>query len=291
MTRSLSRSVLCAASLLCVSALTVRADEVKAAPSLSTGPTISLVATSSKADVAAFLKTPVSFTVKGASFLSALDAVMTASGKTCPIECRQMKPMKFTFGAKGDQAGSMLDTLAKAGGGSLYIFPDKLLLSSPSLLSKAEKVSSKPYSVLLSKATWPQGKALDKQPGGIDMLALASKKISGSVIDANVADVLGAAVSMTYTGGVHVEYRCSPQRVLSGVRTEHLSLSFQDVPFGEALGTIAHMDGCELYLLPGKFLICPANGITALTPEEQKAAIPAFQYPGFGSSSPSAPNS
>ena len=122
MPRSVSRSVLCTVTLLCACVL-VRADEVRDKPLLSAQPTISLRTTSpSQADVAAFLKTPVSFTVKGASFLGALDAVLSASGKTCLIECRQMKPMNLTFGAKEQSMDGVLDTLAKAGGGSLYLF-------------------------------------------------------------------------------------------------------------------------------------------------------------------------
>lgn len=290
MTRSLSRSVLCASSLLCVSALAVRADEVKAAPSLSTGSTISLLATSSKSDVAAFLKTPVSFTVKDASFLSAFDAVLAASGKTCSIECRQMKPMKLNFGAMGDQAGSMLDNLAKAGGGSLYILPDKLLLSSPALLTDEEKKTGKPYSVLLSGAM-PQGKTLAKQPNGIDIVAIANTKVSCSIENQRWGQAAGMLMgALPYSAGGRKPFEplnfsgsISKDRPNNFV-VKDLSLSFQDVPLGEALGMIAHMNGCELYLLPGKFLMCPAND---LTPDQQKVAVPAFQYPGIGSSAPS----
>ena len=274
----------------------VRADEAKDKLPLSAQPTISLQATSSKSDVAAFLKTPVSFKVKDASFLGTLDAVLSASGKTCPIECRQMKPMKATFGVKGDNVDLVLDTLAKAGGGSLYIFPDKLLLSPPALLSDQEKASAKPYSVLLSKATLPQGKTPDKQPGGIDMMAIANTKISCSIEGERWGPAAGHLLgSLPYGAGdmkpleaLHLEGYPPNERLNAGFGVKDVSLSLQDVPLGEALGMIAHMNGCELYLLPGKFLLCPPN---SLTPEQQKVAVPAFQYPGGGSPAPSAPKS
>lgn len=287
MPRFLSRSVLCTAALLCACGM-VWADEAKDKLALSTQPTISLQATStSQTDVAAFLKTPVSFTVKGASFLGALDAVLSASGKTCPIECRQMKPMKLTFGARGQSIDGVLDTLAKAGGGSLYIFPDKLLLSPAELLRDAEKASAKPYSVLISK--------LDKQPGGIDMLALANMKISCS-INGNIGDALSACSDslnqIPNSPLLFLNQRASRERIQAGLGIKDLSLSLRDVSLGEALGMLAHIDGCELYILPGKFLLCPPDGPTALTPDEQKVAVPAFQYPGtglpgFGSPAPS----
>ncbi len=289
MTRFLSRSVLCTATLLCACAM-VRADEAKDKLPLSAQPTISLQATSSKSDVAAFLKTPVSFKLKDASFLSALDAVLTASGKTCPIECRQMKPMKLNFGVKDQTADSVLDTLAKAGGGSLYILPDKLLLSPPALLSAEEKKIGKPYSMLLSKATLPQGKTLSKQLGGVDMVAIANTKISRSMADKNwgsaASELLRALPygTMKPLEPLNLEGYAPAELVISGTGVKDVSLSFQDVPLGEALGVLAHMNGCELYLLPNKFLMCAPN---ELTPEQQKVAVPAFQYPGFGSPAPS----
>lgn len=220
---------------------------------------------------------------------------MNASGKTCAIECRQMKPMKLNFGAMGDQAGSMLDSLAKAGGGSLYIFPDKLLLSSPALLSDEEKKTGKPYSVLLSEATLPQGKTLAKQPGGIDIVAIANTKVSCSIEGERWSQAAGTLMgSLPYGAGGRKPFEplnfygsISKDRPSNFV-VKDVSLSVQDVPLGEALGMLAHMNGCELYLLPGKFLICPSND---LTPDQQKVAVPAFQYPGIGSPKPSAPKS
>lgn len=254
-------------------------------PVTFTSPTVSLVTTpSSQVDVATFLQTPVSFQVKGASFLSAFDAVLTAAGKACPIECRGIKPMKVTFGAEGDNVGVVLDTLAKMGGASLWLLPDKLLLCRADSLSDQEKEKAKPWSVLISKATLlPAGNG--KLPRGqhTSYAALLNTKISASLDGGQFADGIWAyqmalahlaLKDLTYS----IHYNYNKEQLTTGLIT-NVSFSFEDVTFGEALGTLAHMQGDELYLLPDHLLISPPE---SLTPEEQKVAVPAFTYPGVG---------
>ena len=309
MAKTFRRSLSCTAVLLCASVLVARADEAAPTPPRSeaewkawiasqpppppppiinqpltfSSPTISLITTpSSKTDVTTFLKTPVSFKVKDASFLSAFDAVLTASGKACPIECRNIKPMKVTLGTQGDKVGEVLDTLAKMGGASLWLLPNKLLLCPATSLSDKEKYGAKPWSVLISKSTFPAGKLL---AGKTDYVAMLNTKISassnGDTGDAGFACLL--ALSRDGSQGEH-HVSFSP---MAGPCT-NISVSFEDITYGEALGALAHMDGNELYVLPDHLLISPVGG---LTPEEQKIAIPAFTYPGFGKPEPSAPNS
>lgn len=294
MTRPLLRSVLCTASLLCVSALTVRADEVKATPPLSTQPTISLLATpaTSPADVATFLKTPVSFTLKDASFLGALDAVMTASGKTCPLECRQVKPMKLSFGIKKGIAGNVLDALARAGGCTLYVLPDKLLAAPASLLTAEEKNKARPFTMLVSAATLPAGKTLPRQANGFDVLAVANKKISvsveGKALGNAMDDVTGSAMGGTVTFVSGQERPPFDRMALGGYIPTSMSLSFDQVPLGDALSVVAELGGCQLYLLPDRFLICGEGEL--LTPQERQDAIPALQSGlPFNPLAPSAP--
>ncbi len=268
-------------------------------------PTISLVTTpSSQVAVATFLQRPVSFQVKGASFLSAFDAVLTAAGKACPIECRGIKPMKVTFGAQGDNVGIVLDTLAKMGGASLWLLPDKLLLCRADSLSDTDKEKAKPWSVLISKAT-PLPVGNGKLPGGqAHYMALLNTKISTSLDGGQFADGFRAYQSALtqsqltqlpledHTYSIHFQYN-KEQMAPRGIIT-NVSFSFEDVTFGEALGTLAHMQGDELYLMPDHLLISPPG---SLTPEQQKVAIPVFAYPGFGKTAlsplpaPSAPNS
>ena len=320
----INRSFVCTAALLCASVLVARADEVAPTPPASlsaseiaafdaaraaflslpplpkplinqpltfNSPTISLVTTpsTSKADVATFLQTPVSFKVKDASFLSAFDAVLSATGKACPIECRNIKPMKVTFGAKNDNVGVVLDTLAKMGGASLWLLPDKLLLCHAASLSVKEKEKAKPWSVLISKTTFPAAKLL---AGKTDFVAMLNTKISASLDGGDFGDGVWAcqlALAHLALNTPGLSWRCNPneERIQAGL-SSNMSFSFEDVTVGEAMATVGHMDGYELYLLPDHLLLSPPG---SLTPEQQKVAIPAFTYPGFGKPALSAPNS
>ncbi|PQV64325.1 hypothetical protein B1R32_1056 [Abditibacterium utsteinense] len=283
-----SRLVLSAAALLCASAVVVRADEAPVAPSLATQPTISLVATSSAstADVATFLKAPVSFSVKDASFLSALDAVLLSSGKNCFIECREVKPMKMSFSIRSSTAGRVLDALARAGGCTLYVLPTKLLIAPASLLEQSERAEAKPFTVLVSAATLPAGKTLPKQANGVDMLALANKNISVSIQGLEPANAMSACRKAGPILGAYTHWSTPRDRLANNIQTS-LTLSFDQIPFAEALSVVGELGGCQLYLLPDTFHLRSPD--QPLTPEEKKLAVPAFitNFPS-GPSAPSA---
>jgi len=295
MKKIFTASGLCTTALLCAFAVHSRADEAPVALPLSAQPTISLLATSSQGDVAAFLKTPVSFFVKDASFLGALDAVMTASGKTCLIECRQVKPMKLTFGAKKNTAGNILDALARAGGCTLYVLPNKLLLSPTALLTDAEKARAKPFTVLVSAATLPEGKTLSKPADRPDILTLANIKISTSFEgvqideagDAIMSGLMNSTREMRPMGATLEQHTPLNRSSATTYIPNSTTLSFDQIPCAEALSVIAELNGCQLYLLPDRFLICGPGEF--LIPAQKNVAVPALQSGLIAD--PSTPNS
>ncbi len=293
MSKNLFRISACIGVVLGASFISIKADENPTSTTNAkqfkplmgvTSLTIDLP-TSSKGNVQAFLNAPVSFIVKDASFMGALDAILSANGKMCPIECRRLKPMKLTFGAKAEKAGNVLDALAKAGGCNLYVLPDKLLLSSSEMLMQEERAKAQPFSALLTPDGAPQLKFV---PGGIsefDILDVVNTSTSVSIDHLSVSDAL-EKLSDSVGKPVNYEYRLPTDRRGEGFIATDVTSSFSNLKFGDALSVVAHLNGCELYLLPDKFLICAPD---ALTVQEQKNAVPAFKRSVVPILDPSAP--
>ncbi len=136
-------------------------------------------ATQNSAEV---LNSKVTVAFKDASFLSALDAVMNASAKTCRIECRQLSPLRLSMKVTDTAVASLLDSLAKLSGARLFVLPSKLILAPESALTDDEKRKAKLYGVLLTATTLPDTpdvKALAKKDGkNVSILDIVNAKFS-----------------------------------------------------------------------------------------------------------------
>ncbi|RYX85833.1 hypothetical protein EON83_03510 [bacterium] len=226
------------------------------------------------------LTTKVSVTFKGASFLSALDALMSASDKTCRVECRQIRPQLVSFDVKNAPLAGMLDSLAKMGGARLYVLPSKLIIAPEKALSDKEKKEAQPYGVLLTSTTLPntpQAKALLKPNAqGKTILDVANISLTAIGIGAR----LGGLISLPLD-----PYRLPKDEFLPkvlgpvSIAAQNSTTSFylQDVNWGDALASFAHSVGCELYLTPENFIICAPDHLN--DPEIRhltQNAVPAF---------------
>ena len=297
MSKNLFRFGVCFGAVWGASFVGVRADEKPTflppvAPVLSEAKPLGVTSltltfpTSSPGDAQKLLDTPVSFDVKDASFMVALDAVLTASGKTCRIECRGVKPMKLMFSAINEKAGELLHSLALAGGCDLYVLPDKLLLSPPSLLLDSEKTKAHPFQVLLPLNFVSGNKANDE---GINKVIRAlHTRISTSFNNKQIGDAVWELREAAQAKGIALgwQFSAAQSHYMNGIIWTFESLSVDDLPLGEALNAVAHAGGCNVYVLPNAIKVCGPDG---LTPEEKKVAVPAFVNPSeLPSSAPTA---
>jgi hypothetical protein len=231
------------------------------------------------------LDAPVTFSVKDASFLSALDAVLASAGRSCRVECRGVKAMKLSLRVKGEKAAPVLDALATAGGCDLWVLPSKLIIAPEALLTDTEKKTAKQFGVLLSKNTLPPGSILGHVvkinqgdfTSNVDILDVANTKVS---VDFNNASWESMFESTNDVGfKIRKAYSLAafpPESLQNGsIAMAHFSASMQNVSFGEVLAFMAHMNGCELYLLPDRFVICGPDEQN-LTSQDKKQAVSAF---------------
>ncbi len=242
-------------------------------PLLSATSTSLLISTAkaTNGDAKALLESSISIEIKNGSLLSILDNVLNAAGKDCTIECRKVRSFKLSGGLKNVKVASVLDSIAKLGGARLYVFPSKVLISAPEFLSEKEKGEARLYGILLSNndLTTANSKLTDLK----DVIAIANTKISVNIQGQPIADAL-VSVYRASKERLSAEYR-SPKEsgTNSGVQPE-FTLSLQNINFGDALSILANTTGTEVFLLPGKFLICAPD---SLTPEERKVVISAFK--------------
>ncbi|RYX80242.1 hypothetical protein EON83_29535 [bacterium] len=247
-----------------------------------------------RGESAKLLDSKVSLKVKDAAFLTILDSVLSSAGTSCRVECRGVKVMKLTLDLKDMKAGPLLDTLAKAGGVRLWVFPSKLVLAPENLLTVEEKKTAKLYGVLLSKENFPKGSGLDKVIQGVDILGVANTIISKDFNNTSWGDSFdGFAPIVRKPYDISAYPSQSARQGLAGPAT--LSASLQDMSFGDVLAFVAHSNGCELFLLPGSFLICDPNNIPANVKDQAVSAFsPAstkFNFGSNGSLDPSAKGS
>lgn len=231
------------------------------------------------------LDAPVTFSVKDASFLTTMDAVLSASGRSCRVECRGVKAMKLSLQVTGGKAGLILDALATAGGCDLWVLPSKLIIAPEALLTDDEKKTAKQFGVLLSKNTLPAGSTLGHVfrikrgdfVSNVDILDVANTKVSVDFNNASWEDMFKSTDRVGFkTRKMYSLMAIPPESLQSGrIPIPHFSASMQNASFGEVLAFMAHMNGCELYLLPDKFLICGPDE-QSLSPIDKKQAVPAF---------------
>ncbi|RYX81675.1 hypothetical protein EON83_23045 [bacterium] len=170
--------------------------------------------------------------------------------------------MKLTLELNEMKAGPLLDLLAKAGGVRMWVLPTKLLLASEKSLTVEEKKTAKLYGVLLTKNNFPKGSGLDKVVKGINVLDVANTIVSTNFDNtpwSNSFDDLNLSTSKTFS----IASYPTDDAFKGLVSTAVLSASLKDVSFGDVLAFVAHSNGCELFLLPGSFLICDPNNIPA----------------------------
>lgn len=250
-------------------------------------------ATTSSAEV---LNSKVSVTLTDASFLSILDALMDASDKTCRIECRQVRPLRLSLHVEKAPIAGLLDSLAKLGGTRLYVLPSKLLLAPETALSSDEKKTAKLYGVLYTAATLPNtpgAKAL-MEPNGKSKNIVEFANAKTSVRLSGIA--IGRAIEMgvpssDIRGPYYGVTNGSP--ILLSDWTSSVSANFQDVRYGDALASLAHLIGYELYLTPTCFVIARPGDISSspTAPFNTQNTVPAFAPTSVTFSDPSAKES
>lgn len=228
------------------------------------------------------LGSKVSVTLKDASFLATLDALLNASDKTCRVECRQLSAQRVSLKVKDTPLAGQLDSLAKLGGGRLYVLPTKLILAPATALSEDEKKKARLYGVLLTAATLPdtpEAKALLKPNNkGKTILDTANTPVYAG----------GNSSLLAVLHGLIDPFEVSPDtfspKLIGDFKKENLDASLVsfDLPgvnYGDALASFAHSVGCELYMTPEHFVICTPDRLNA--PENRQwtqGAVPAFTH-------------
>lgn len=200
----------------------------------------------------------VSVTLTDASFLATLDTIFNASDKTCRVECRQLLAQRVSLKVKNTSIGGLFDSLAKLGGGRLYVLPTKLILAPAMALSEDEKKMAKSYGVLLTAATLPntpEAKALLKpNDKGKTILDIANTPVyvggSGTLRQSlhGVIDTFSVPLNAF-----------SPKFIGDFSKEEldaRIDFRLVGVNYGDVLASYAHSVGCELYLTPEHFIIC-----------------------------------
>lgn len=225
------------------------------------------------------LNAKVSVTLKDASFLSALDALMNASDKTCRIDCRQLQPFRLPLNIKDVPLGGVLDALAKFGGTRLYVLPNKLILAPEKALTNDEKKTAKLYGLLLTTTTLPntpQAKALLKpNDSGKTILDIANTKV-----DVGGGTFLGFPLHGALDP-IRVPVSAFTPKIIGPISDADLAgqvkYHFEGVNYADALASFAHSIGRELYLTPDHFIISSPDQLNA--PENRQwaqNAVPAF---------------
>lgn len=221
------------------------------------------------------LESRVSFKVKDASFLSALDAILTSANCSCRVECRGVKAMKLSLNIDKGRAAPVLNALALSGGARMWVFATKLIIAPEALLTPDEKKSAKPYGVLKSVKDLPTGSLLGRINDPKQKMSIIDSshlKVSFNFNNSSwVQSTIGMGVISR--GGYYLAAYPTERAQDDLSASATLSASLQDVSFGELLSFIAEANGCEVFLMPDHYLIFGADD---KLPDLYKNAVPAF---------------